>query len=113
MAAPCLRGSRLGLVTTRLSRAVRSRRFNFQQLSGHPLKDSGSAISDQGSAIITHMRQRQPETWGHSIVRTACPLDCPDSCTVDVTVEKGQVVKLDGGDENPVTRKFICAKVRR
>ena len=25
-----------GLVTTRLSRAVRSRRFNFQQLSGHP-----------------------------------------------------------------------------
>jgi len=35
MAAPFLRGFRLGLVTTRLSRAVRSRRFNFQQLSGH------------------------------------------------------------------------------
>ena len=52
-------------------------------------------------------------TWGHSTVRTACPLDCPDSCTLDVTVENGRVVKIDGGDANPVTGGFICAKVRR
>jgi anaerobic selenocysteine-containing dehydrogenase len=56
---------------------------------------------------------REPETWGRSTVRTACPLDCPDSCTVDVTVEQGRIVQIDGGDENPVTRQFICAKVRR
>jgi anaerobic selenocysteine-containing dehydrogenase len=59
---------------------------------------------------------RQPETWGHSTVRTACPLDCPDSCAVDVTVEKGRVVKIDGakdGKDNAVTRGFICGKVRR
>ena len=56
---------------------------------------------------------RAPEKWGHSTVRTACPLDCPDSCTVDVTVENGRVVKIDGGDENPVTRDFVCGKVRR
>jgi anaerobic selenocysteine-containing dehydrogenase len=56
---------------------------------------------------------RPLETWGHSIVRTACPLDCPDSCTVDVTVENGRIVKIDGGDANEVTNKFICAKVRR
>lgn len=56
---------------------------------------------------------RAPETWGRSTVRTACPLDCPDSCTVDVTVERGRVVKIDGGDENAVTRNFVCAKVRR
>src|SRR5215204_1841704 len=56
---------------------------------------------------------RQPESWGHSTVRTACPLDCPDSCTIDVTVENGRVVKIDGGDENPITRGFICGKVRR
>ena len=54
-----------------------------------------------------------PETWGHSTVRTACPLDCPDACTLDVTVEKGRVLKIDGGDDNPVTRNYICAKVRR
>jgi anaerobic selenocysteine-containing dehydrogenase len=56
---------------------------------------------------------RRPGSWGHSTVRTACPLDCPDSCTVDVTVENGRVVKIDGGDASPVTRNYICAKVRR
>ena len=56
---------------------------------------------------------RQPETWGRSTVRTACPLDCPDSCTLDVTVERGRVVRIDGSADNPATRKFICAKVRR
>jgi anaerobic selenocysteine-containing dehydrogenase len=53
------------------------------------------------------------ETWGHSTVRTACPLDCPDGCTLDVTVENGRILKIDGGDANPATRNFICAKVRR
>jgi len=52
-------------------------------------------------------------TWGRSTVRTACPLDCPDSCTLDVTVERGRIVKIDGGDTNPTTNNFICAKVRR
>ena len=58
-------------------------------------------------------RTAPPETWGHSTVRTACPLDCPDSCTLDVTVENGRIQKIDGGNVNPVTRNFICAKVRR
>jgi anaerobic selenocysteine-containing dehydrogenase len=59
---------------------------------------------------------REPETWGHSTVRTACPLDCPDACAVDVTVENGRVVKIDGAaddKDNAVTRGFICGKVRR
>ena len=58
-------------------------------------------------------RTAAPETWGHSTVRTACPLDCPDACTLDVTVENGRILKIDGGDANPSTRHFICAKVRR
>src|SRR6187402_345193 len=58
-------------------------------------------------------RTSAPESWGKSTVRTACPLDCPDACTLDVTVENGRVKKIDGGDDNPVTRNFICAKVRR
>ena len=58
-------------------------------------------------------RTAAPETWGRSTVRTACPLDCPDACTLDVTVQNGRVQKIDGGDDNPVTRNFICAKVRR
>lgn len=53
------------------------------------------------------------ETWGRSTVRTVCPLDCPDSCTLDVVVERGRVVSLDGGNANPTTQDFICGKVRR
>ncbi|MEO5896734.1 MAG: molybdopterin-dependent oxidoreductase [Vicinamibacterales bacterium] len=53
------------------------------------------------------------ESWGRSTVRTACPLDCPDSCSLDVTVERGRIVKIDGSHENPVTKGYICAKVRR
>src|SRR3954468_1809305 len=56
---------------------------------------------------------QKEERWGHSTVRTACPLDCPDNCSLDVTVENGRIEKIDGGDDNPVTRNFICAKVRR
>ena len=46
-------------------------------------------------------------------VETVCPLDCPDSCSLTVTVENGHVVTIDGSYANPVTGGFICAKVRR
>ena len=45
-------------------------------------------------------------------VKTACPLDCPDSCSMTATIEDGRLSKLDGNDDHPVTRGFICAKVR-
>jgi anaerobic selenocysteine-containing dehydrogenase len=58
-------------------------------------------------------REISQETWGRSTVATACPLDCPDSCSLDVTVEKGRVVEIDGSHVNPVTDGYICAKVRK
>jgi anaerobic selenocysteine-containing dehydrogenase len=48
-----------------------------------------------------------------TIVETACPLDCPDACSLHVTVKHGKLVKIDGGGTNPVTNGYICAKVRR
>src|SRR6476620_3417618 len=48
-----------------------------------------------------------------SVVETACPLDCPDACTLGVKVHKGKLVSIDGTDKNPVTDGYICAKVRR
>ena len=48
-----------------------------------------------------------------STVSTACPLDCPDACTLDVTVRGGRVTKIDGSTENHITNGYICAKVRR
>ncbi len=44
--------------------------------------------------------------------RSACPLDCPDTCSLDVTVEDGRVVAVDGSEANPLTAGFICGKVR-
>jgi len=49
---------------------------------------------------------------GH-VVKTACPLDCPDSCSLEVSLENGRIVALDGGHGNPVTSGYICGKVRR
>ena len=46
------------------------------------------------------------------IVDTACPLDCPDSCSLAVTVDAGKVVKIDGSTVNAPTAGYICAKVR-
>ncbi|MFZ4518501.1 MAG: molybdopterin-containing oxidoreductase family protein [Microthrixaceae bacterium] len=47
---------------------------------------------------------------------TACPLDCPDTCTLQVGVEDGRLVSVDAAPEgtgNPFTAGWICAKVRR
>ena len=57
----------------------------------------------------TDHRARATET----AVQTACPLDCPDSCSLSVTVHDGRITALDGSTANPVTRGYICAKVRR
>jgi len=46
-------------------------------------------------------------------VATACPLDCPDACSLTVSVRDGRIVELDGGHASEVTRGYICAKVRR
>ena len=48
-----------------------------------------------------------------TVVDTACPLDCPDACSLAVTVQHGKVINIDGSDKNPVTAGFICAKVRK
>jgi anaerobic selenocysteine-containing dehydrogenase len=44
---------------------------------------------------------------------SACPLDCPDACSLDVTVVDGRITEIQGSRANPVTRGYICAKVRR
>ena len=53
------------------------------------------------------------DSSGRVVLTSACPLDCPDSCSLSVTVEDGRVVKLDGDRRNPLTAGFICSKVRR
>ena len=47
-----------------------------------------------------------------SIVKSMCPLDCPDTCSIDVTVQEGRVTRIDGNHRNPLTEGYICGKVR-
>src|SRR5262252_8474997 len=57
---------------------------------------------------------REPKLNGPlSVVDSACTLDCPDSCSLSVSVQNGKLVSLDGSRRNPVTGGFICAKVRK
>lgn len=43
---------------------------------------------------------------------TACPLDCPDTCSLAVTVDDGRLTAVDAAPGNPVTAGFICQKVK-
>jgi anaerobic selenocysteine-containing dehydrogenase len=51
------------------------------------------------------------QTPARSVIRGACPHDCPDTCAWLVTVEDGRAVKLAGDPEHPYTRGGLCAKV--
>ena len=49
------------------------------------------------------------------VLTTACPLDCPDSCTLAVTVDDGRIVDIDADTSptaNPFTQGYICKKVK-
>jgi anaerobic selenocysteine-containing dehydrogenase len=46
-------------------------------------------------------------------VKTACPLDCWDTCSILATVENGRVTELAGDPNHPVTQGFLCSKGRR
>ncbi|HVT37605.1 MAG TPA: molybdopterin-dependent oxidoreductase [Gemmatimonadaceae bacterium] len=47
------------------------------------------------------------------IVRGACPHDCPDACSMLVTVERGRATRVQGDPDHPFTQGFLCAKVNR
>jgi len=45
--------------------------------------------------------------------RTACNRDCPDTCSLLVTVEAGRATRLRGDPVDPVTRGFLCERTGR
>ena len=48
---------------------------------------------------------------GREVRTTSCPLDCPDTCTLAVTVDDGRIVDVGAAPGNPFTQGFICQKV--
>ncbi|MBP9054169.1 MAG: molybdopterin-dependent oxidoreductase, partial [Ilumatobacteraceae bacterium] len=52
-----------------------------------------------------------------SVVHTACTLDCPDACSLAVTVtmtsEGRRITDIDASPDSTFTDGWICAKVKR
>jgi anaerobic selenocysteine-containing dehydrogenase len=48
-----------------------------------------------------------------TVVRAACPHDCPDTCALLVTVENGRAVAIAGAPDHPATQGTLCTKVAR
>jgi anaerobic selenocysteine-containing dehydrogenase len=44
---------------------------------------------------------------------TACPLDCPSCCGLEVTADGNRLVAIRGRKDHPFTQGIICGKVRR
>ena len=44
---------------------------------------------------------------------SACTMDCPDTCSLEVQVTDGRISRISAADLNPTTQGFICTKVAR
>lgn len=64
---------------------------------------------------MTELDQLLP---ARQVLHTTCTLDCPDTCSLAVTVELGgdgtrRLVDIDAAPGNPLTDGWICAKVKQ
>ncbi len=44
------------------------------------------------------------------IIKTTCPRDCYDSCGIAVVRRDGQVTRVLGDPDHPVSRGALCGK---
>lgn len=58
-----------------------------------------------GEKIVAHERT--------TVVRGACPHDCPDTCALLTTVQDGVAVRVQGNPAHPATGGVLCTKVSR
>jgi anaerobic selenocysteine-containing dehydrogenase len=58
----------------------------------------------------THVSAGQTTT---TLVRGACPHDCPDTCALKITVENGRAIRVQGDPDHPPTHGALCTKVSR
>jgi len=48
-----------------------------------------------------------------TVFKNVCPLECPDTCSMRVTVQDGVAIDLKGDAEHAFTRGFLCQKMAR
>ena len=68
----------------------------------------GTRLLDQSHD--EHITRAGPRRRGAA---TTCTLDCPDTCSLAVTVTDGRITNIDAAPENPFTDGWICSKVKR
>ncbi|RMF37818.1 MAG: molybdopterin oxidoreductase family protein [Planctomycetota bacterium] len=44
---------------------------------------------------------------------SVCPLDCPDTCSLRITVDGARMVRVAGTPDHPITQGFACVKLAR
>lgn len=44
---------------------------------------------------------------------SVCPMDCPDTCSLLVSVEDDKIIKVRGSKANPITNGVLCNKISR
>src|SRR5204862_1837820 len=48
------------------------------------------------------------------VIRAVCPHDCPDTCSMLVTVDDdGRAIRMAGDPDHPFTQGFLCTKVSK
>jgi anaerobic selenocysteine-containing dehydrogenase len=49
-----------------------------------------------------------------NVIRAVCPHDCPDTCSMLVTVDdNGRAIRVAGDPDHPFTQGFLCNKVNK
>jgi anaerobic selenocysteine-containing dehydrogenase len=64
------------------------------------MRDGGRSASEEHPMALQEMA-------------SVCTFDCPDTCSLAVTVEDGRIVKVRGSAAAPYTAQVICTKVAR
>ncbi len=48
------------------------------------------------------------------VLPSVCPLDCPDTCALQITVDsQGRMLRLQGDAQHPMTSGFACVKMAK
>src|SRR6266568_9228564 len=75
---------------------------------GKPCRKSGDGAVSRAVLELHAGLGRNSMSADLQILKTTCPLDCPDTCSILVRVEGGRVTRLEGDPQHPFTRGFLC-----
>src|SRR3989454_11831510 len=64
-----------------------------------------------GSGVPHARRGEYIPELSMTTLSTTCPMDCPDTCALEVAVEERRIASLRGAKDHPTPAGFICSKV--